>query len=50
MIDKLEEKHNAQVTYLEGQIEEMIRNERDRSRQDSIMIDRLTRNQNVGGK
>lgn len=48
MIDKLEEKHASQIQYLEGQLEELSREARERSRQDSMMIRDLTRNATGG--
>ncbi len=48
MIDKLEEKHTSQIQYLEGQLEELSREARERSRQDSLMIRDLTRNATGG--
>ncbi len=44
MIDKLEEKHVSQIAYLEGQLEELSRESRERTRQDTQMIRDLTRN------
>jgi len=44
MIDTLEQKHQAQVTYLEGEIQKMSDAARERSRQDTEMIRDLTRN------